>query len=381
MELKYGFISADDHVQEHPEVWTRRMSKAKWGDRIPHIERHADGSEGWVVDGQPVDLPGVALAGAAMPDRAYEPQRWEDVPAIAYKASERLTAMNVDGVDCSVLYPSVAGRAGETFGRLEDPGLELACVQAYNDFLIDEWATTSPRFIPQCIVPLSPIDATVSEIKRAVGKGHRGVVMPSVPMLLREVPHINEPAYDPVWATCQELEVPVCFHSGASRKIQFPPYAGFSPQIASAMEAITRPVSTVLVVANFLFSRILDRFPKLKVVFAETSLAWGAYELELADHQFERQRLHTEGYTLKPSELFKRQCYLVGWFDSTGLKTREHIGVGNLLWSTNFPQATSTWPESQRTIERCFEGIPPHERRQVLVDNADRLYRLSRRAH
>ena len=64
MELKYGFISADDHVQEHPEVWTKRMSKAKWGDRIPHVEREADGTERWVVDGKPVDLPGVALAGA-----------------------------------------------------------------------------------------------------------------------------------------------------------------------------------------------------------------------------------------------------------------------------------------------------------------------------
>ena len=39
MELKYGFISADDHVQEHPEVWTKRMSKAKWGERIPHVRR------------------------------------------------------------------------------------------------------------------------------------------------------------------------------------------------------------------------------------------------------------------------------------------------------------------------------------------------------
>ena len=375
MELKYGFISADDHVQEHPEVWTKRMSKAKWGDRIPHVER-SEGKERWVVDGTPVDLPGVAIAGAAMPDRALEPQRWEDVPSAAYKPSERLTAMDVDGVDYSVLYPAVAGRAGETFGGLEDAALELACVQAYNDWLIEEWAGASPRFIPQCIVPLAPIDATVTEIKRAVAKGHRGVVMPSVPMMLREVPHINEPAYDPVWATCQELGVPVCFHSGASRGIQFPPYPGFSPRINSAMEAITRPVSTVLVVANFLFSRILTRFPRLKVVFSETSLAWGAYELELADHQFERQRLHTEGYELLPSQLFKRQCYLVGWFDRTGLKTREHIGIGNMLWSTNFPQATSTWPESKQTIARCFDGIPDNERRQVLVDNAAKLYKL-----
>jgi hypothetical protein len=107
-----------------------------------------------------------------------------------------------------------------------------------------------------------------------------------------------------------------------------------------------------------------------------TSLAWGAYELELADHQFERQRLHTEGYTLKPSELFKRQCHLVGWFDRTGLKTREHIGVANMLWSTNFPQATSTWPESQHAIARCFEGIPDNEKRQVLVGNPAKLYKI-----
>jgi len=73
MELQYGFISADDHVQEHPEVWTARMSKAQWGDRIPRLERQADGAESWVVDGKPVESRGVALAGAAMPDRARNP--------------------------------------------------------------------------------------------------------------------------------------------------------------------------------------------------------------------------------------------------------------------------------------------------------------------
>jgi predicted TIM-barrel fold metal-dependent hydrolase len=318
----------------------------------------------------------VARAGATMPDRAREPQRWEDVPKAVYDAKERLTAMDVDGVDYSVLYPIVSGLAGETFGRLTDPELELACVQAYNDWLIEEWASVSKRFIPQCIVPLFPVEATVNEIKRAVAKGHRGVVYPAVPMMLRDVPHINEPVYDPVWATCQELDVPVCFHAGATRAIQFPPYAGFSPELAAAMEAITRPVSSVLIVANFLYSRILFRFPRLKVVFAETSLAWGAYELELADHQFERQRLHTEGYDMRPSELFRRQCYLTGWFDKTGLRTRYYIGVDNLLWSTNFPQGTSTWPTTREVIGRCFEGIPDHERRQILVDNAAKLYKL-----
>jgi len=376
MDRKFGFISVDDHAVEHPRVWTDRLPKAKWGERVPHVERRPDGSERWIVDGQELPLPGVAFAGAVMPDRAREPQCWEEVPATAAVPSERLKAMDVDGVDCSVLYPSVAGPAGETFGRLTDPKLELACARAYNDWLVDEWAAASPRFVPQCLVPLGPVEATVAELRRAVARGHRGLVFPATPMMLREVPHINEPYWDPVWAACQELEIPLCLHAGPSKAIQFPAYAGFSPGLAAAMEAITRPASSILIVANFLFSRILTRFPTLKVVFAETSLAWGAYELELADHQFERQRLHMEGYEHTPSELFRRQCYYTGWFDHTGVDTRQYIGVNNILWSSNFPLATSSWPNSRDFIARCFAGASAAERDQMLWNNAAALYHL-----
>lgn len=376
MQLKYGLISADDHVQEHPEVWTQRMSRSRWGDRIPHVERQPDGTEYWVVDGQKLPLAGVASVGAAMPDRVNDPQRWEEVPTPTYVPAERLQAMDADGVDYAVLYPTVAGLAGETFGRLTDPELELACVQVYNDWLIEAWASVSERFIPQCIVPIAPIEATVQEIRRAVQKGHRGVVFPAVPMHLRDVPHINEPVYDALWETCQELEVPVCFHAGSSRQMQFPAYADLSPGLAAALSALTRPVSTVPVVANFLYSRILMRHPRLRVVFAETSLAWGAYELETADHQFERQRLHLEGYELKPSEMFHRQCYMTGWYDRVAIEGRRYLGVENILWSTNFPLATSTWPTTRDYIARSFQGVPEDERARMLWGNAAQLYKL-----
>src|SRR5581483_8654160 len=114
-----GFISVDDHVQEHPEVWTKRLSKDKWGDRIPQIKRQANGSERWVVDGRVLPLTGVASAGALMADRARDPQRWADVPKMAYDPRERLKAMDADGVDYSVLYPTVAGDAGQVFGRIK----------------------------------------------------------------------------------------------------------------------------------------------------------------------------------------------------------------------------------------------------------------------
>ena len=376
MDLKYGFISADDHVQEHPEVWTSRLSKQKWGERIPHVEKQSDGSEYWVIDGRRISLAGVALAGALMGDRACEPKRWQDVPPMVYSAAERLKAMDIDGVDYSVLYPIVGGLAAETFGKLDDPDLELACVQAYNDWLIDEWASVSPRFVPQCIVPIWPMERTVAEIRRAVAKGHKGIIYPASPMELRAVPHINEPVYDPLWAVCEELGVPICFHSGASPKIQMRPGDGFSPAVAAAFSSVVRSVSSVAVVANFLISRVLHRFPKLKVVFAESSLGWGAYELEYADYQSEADGLPSEGYPLKPSELFQRQCYFTCWYDRMSVRVRRYLGTSNILWSSNFPLSTSTWPNSRQHADLSFVEIPVHEKRLMQWENAAKLYSL-----
>jgi predicted TIM-barrel fold metal-dependent hydrolase len=376
MELKHGLISADDHVQEHPEVWTSRMSRAKWGDRIPHLAQIHDDREEWMIEGWRIPLRGIALANAAMGDRAQEPKHWNEVPRAVFSPTERLKAMDIDGIDYSVLYPSVSGFAGQNFGSVVDPDLEIACVQAYNDWLIEEWAAVSPRFVPQCIVPIWPMDRTVAEITRAVKKGHKGVIYPASPMELRRVPHINDPAYDPLWATCQDLGVPVCFHAGGSAKIQMSAGAAFKPAVAAAFSDVVRSVSSIAVVANFLLARVLDRFPRLKVVFAESSIGWGAYELEYADYQSAADGLPSEGYTLKPSELFQRQCYFTCWYDQMSFRARRHRGIGNILWSSHFPLACSTWPDTRRHLESALADVPEDEKRQIQWENAAKLYRL-----
>ena len=377
MTTESSFISADEHVQEHPEVWTKRLSAAKWGNRIPHIEQKADGVERWIVDGREAALRGVADCGGVMSNRNHNPERWQEVPAAVYDPQERLQAMNADGVDYAVLYPTVAGVAGQTFGRITDPDLELACVQAYNDWLLDEWAGASERFIPQCIVPIFPAQAAIKEIRRSVANGHKGVIYPAVPMELRDVPHINDSVYDPLWATCQELAVPICFHAGASTAIQIPAYEGYSPTLAAAFQAITQPASTVSVLVNLLISKILLRFPQLKVILAESGLGWGAYLLEYTDYQSKGDQLHKNGYDLTPSEMFKRQCFLVGWYDQASLGVRRYIGTENILWSTQFPLATSTWPNSSDTIKKNFAGVADSDRRKILWDNAAKLYKIS----
>src|SRR4029079_19742282 len=100
----------------------------------------------------------------------------------------------------------------------------------------------------------------------------------------------------------------------------------FKPAVAAAFSDVVRSVSSIAVVANLLLARVLDRFPRLKVVFAESSIGWGAYELEYADYQSAADGLPSEGYALKPSELFQRQCYFTCWYDQLSPRARRHLG-------------------------------------------------------
>jgi predicted TIM-barrel fold metal-dependent hydrolase len=375
MSRRIEIFSAVDHVVEHPDVWTQRLSKSRWENRIPHLQRSQDGTDCWVFDGGKVPLSDVLQVGALITDRSRTPTQWSDVPESGFVPAERLKAMEQDGVQYSVLYPMAAGFSGQQFGAFRDADLELACVQAYNDWLVEEWASYSDRFIAQCLVPIWPTDSTVAEITRAHGKGHRGVIFSAVPMHLRDVPHINDAAYDPVWAICQDLGMPVCFHAGSSSQLQFPLAPTLAPQMAAALTAVIRPASAVFDLVNTLFSRILLRFPELKMVFAESTIGWGTFILEYADHQYAQD--HCE-YELKPSEMFKRQCYLTSWYDPVRINA-EHIGTRNILWSTNFPLANSTWPNTQAFIDKCFEGVTEEERRSILWDNAAMLYKIDSR--
>jgi predicted TIM-barrel fold metal-dependent hydrolase len=311
-----------------------------------------------------------------MPDRTTEPRTWEEIPRAAFEPQARLENNDRDGVDYSVHLPTVAAGAGENLSRIADDELQLACIRAYNDWLVQDWAAVSPRFIPQCLIPLTSIEDAVKEARRAVEAGHRGVLFPSIPMEIRDVPHLNEAAWDPFWATVAELNVPLVLPAGAPGPIQIPPDPRLSPRVAGAFQAITRAASHVPVMVNFLLSRIMLRHPTLKVVFAESALGWVAYLLEYTDHQFREDRVDTEGYELNPSGMFHRQGYVTGWYDRAGVRTRDIIGVDNIMWSTMFPQATSSFPDTKEMVGRSLDGVPKEERDKLLWGNAAALYRL-----
>jgi uncharacterized protein len=378
--MQSKFISVNEHVIESPDVWTSRLSKEKWGDRIPHIVRKSDGTDIWLIDGREVPLVGTGSAAACMPDHVAEPQQWDEIPSVITTPEKRAAAMDANGVSYAVLYPSVAGIGGEAFGKIEDPGLEMACVRAYNDWLIEHWAAYSPKFVPQCIVPLSSFEAIEAEIRRSVANGHKGVILPGIPDQVRKgAPHINDPRYDAVWRTCEELNVPVCFHAGIVPSMELEPYSGYSPAVAAAFRAITRPASGTAMLSNFLISKIFERFPKLKVVFAESAMGLTSFGIEGSDYGFRMWRLDERyGHKARPSALFRSNCFIVGWYDRTNLRgVADYLGTDSLLWTTKFPLGTSTWPDIQKQIDTSFSDMSGEERAKVLWSNPAALYGLN----
>ena len=390
MELKYGLISCDSHAQEHREAWTSRMSKAKWGDRIPHLAETTDIEamaipvdhpvERWVIDGRFAEKRGTVNCPTAMGDplRKTYPQRWEEVPRFVYDPKARLEAQDKDGVDAEVLFPNIAGQSGDLFVGF-DADFEIECVQAYNDLITEEWLAIGDRYVGLALIPYkSGIKATVAEIKRAIERGHKGIVMLAEPSQSAEgLPHINDPYWYPVWDACQDLDVPVHFHASAGmRKLSIDVWSGYTKNQVQAMFPTAAFGLQAQTIPNLLFSGILERFPRLKVVCAETGLGWVNYVIEACDHEWERRHLWTEGLTTRPSDLFHRQVYVDFWYEAAGVEQRHSIGMENIMWESDFPHSTSTWPESWTFIERTLKGVPQEERFQLMAGNAMKLYKM-----
>ena len=60
--------------------------------------------------------------------------------------------------------------------------------------------------------------------------------------------------------------------------------------------------------------------------------------------------------------------------DRTGLRNLAAIGDQNIMWGSDFPHPDGTWPDSQKILDRQFEGISTVSRRRILFENAAKLY-------
>ena len=375
MDLKHGLISADSHVAFERNAFVDRMPK--WGDKAPRVisyERDGRVTDGWATYGQAPDQQVCncpALMGDPFP---HWPERWEEVPEQAYDPEQRLQALDVDGVDAEVLFPNPPGALYYAYG---DAAFEMDAVRAYNDILA-EWAQVSPRYLPLAGIPwLQPAADIAREIERAVKAGHRGInAMGKMP---KGLPHLADRCWDPLWAVCQELGAAVHFHGSAGltagRSMRH--WEGFGERQAHTLMTSSSAVTPAQIIPQLIFSGITERFPRLKIVFAEAGIGGLNYVMAACDHEWETRQLWTEGLPTRPSEAVRRQMFVNFWFEAEGIKLRHDIGIDNLMWESDFPHVASYYPRSRESVERVLGGVDEADRAKLLYENAMRIYQVA----
>ncbi|HVX19103.1 MAG TPA: amidohydrolase family protein [Acidimicrobiales bacterium] len=384
---RFKVIDTDSHVIEPYDLWTSRLSVKKWGDKVPHVKFDEELQEdAWYFGDERISAAaGSAQAGWSQfpPDH---PPRLADVDPATWDPHKRLAWMDEHGIWAQVLYPNVAGFGAGKYLALGDHELKLACVQAYNDFLV-EYASAAPdRYIPIMAVPFWDLDATVAEIERAADLGHKGIIMSGEPAFWG-LPKLTHPYWDGLWAAAQDAELSINFHIGSGDMSLFDsPYEGSGRHANYASFSMQFGMSNAKPIALLITGGVAHRFPRLKFVSVESGVGWLPFALGGLDWQWKNCGVPLEHpeYDLLPSEYFKRQFYGCFWFETdSALAAIEQLGPECILYETDFPHPTCMSPgpatsavSPREFIARELGGFPKAALQRVLHDNAAELYHL-----
>ncbi len=375
-------IDVDTHITEPGDLWTSRLP-AKFKDQAPRIVRDPETSiETWRIGDTQGFLPVGFTAVAGWPEPFPEaPRNMDEVPKAAYDASARIEYMDRVGIWAMALYPNVGGFGSQAFLSLQDPELMLACVRAYNDFLID-WISPDPRrFIPILATPFWDVEASVAEIERCAKIGHQGVLFTGEPQS-HGMPILGSPHWDPLWAAAQACDLPVSFHIGAGTFDD-----GYTPEriettgmgSTNGFAAISLFLDNGKQLTDLLFSGVLPRFPELKFLSVESGIGFIPFVLEACDYTFEYGRVRSEKpeFKLKPSEYFARQVYGCYIFEEHAPRElMDAIGVDNILFETDYPHPVCLYGNVREKIDAALGDATPEAQRKVLFENAAKLYKI-----
>jgi predicted TIM-barrel fold metal-dependent hydrolase len=374
-------IDVDAHVTEPASLWVDRLPE-KWRDQAPHVRRGDDGKDRWYVGDGEVMLTVGHTATAGWPDPfPAAPPTFEETPAAARDPHARLALLDDLGIGAQVLYPNVGGFGNQAFLALDDAALRLACVQAYNDW-ITEWAAAAPeRLLPVTAVPFWDVEATVAEVERGAGMGHRGILFTGEPQRFG-LPLLGDRHWDPLWRVAAETANPISFHLGGGDFTgPFTPERmavhGIGPTYVKATVQLF--LDNGVQILDLLLSGVLARHPDTRFVSVESGVGFLPFVLEAADYAFDEAAVRRERpeFALLPSEYFARQVYGCWFFEETALQRLvDKIGAANILFETDYPHPICLYGNVRAKIDAALAGVAPALRHQLLWANAAALYRV-----
>jgi predicted TIM-barrel fold metal-dependent hydrolase len=372
-ELWCPFISVDDHVLEPPTIFKDRLSE-RLRERAPYVEHDEDGVPYWIV-GRRRESISILNGAAGRPISEWDgaPQRFDEFRDGVANVHARILDMDLDGVWASLCFPSITfGFAGSHLLALNDPELGLACVKAWNDWMVDEWCGSYPdRFIP-CQLPWlgNPNDAA-EEIRRNAERGFRAVSFSENPEGIG-LPNIYSGHWDPFFAACEETGTVINLHVGSSGTIQ-------RPSSSSPVEVTTAlfPVNAVLAAVDWVFAKVPLRFPDLQIVLSEGGISWVPAILERLDRAY-RQREASRAWGMHdphPGDVLRDHFWFASIEDHAAFKTLDLIGEDHVMVESDYPHRDSTWPQSQEMLRSELSHLPLRSIHKACFENASILYR------
>ncbi len=375
------FIDADTHITEPGDVWTSRLPR-KFQDEAPRMVRTDDGVDVWQFGTRERKIPvgATAVAGWHEPFPAI-PRNIDECPPASYDAKARLEYMDEIGAWAMALYPNIGGFGSETFLGLGDPELMLACVRAYNDWLI-EWISPAPhRFIPVMATPFWDVEAAAAEIRRCREIGHKAILFTSAPQDFG-MPLLGDPHWNPIWETAQDVDLPISLHIGSGdfqdqiiNPERFTAH-GIGPTTVQGSMSIL--LTNAIQLMDVMMSGILPRNPGLRMVSVESGIGWLPFVKEALDHGFAYANVSKEKpeFRKRPSEYLREQVWACTFFEEFATHhCLDEIGADRVLFETDYPHPICLYGDEVREkIDAAFGDLPKEVRDKVLFSNAAELY-------
>ena len=343
-------------------------------DYRPYLaRRHHDDFDAWVST---YEIPYEDLTG---PDGS---RNWD--------SDRRLADLEADGIVAEVIYPNTVPPFFPKVSLTDQPpaansgDLERrwAGLQAHNRWLADFCAAAPGRRAGIAQIMLHDLDAAVAEVRWAKAAGLTGgVLLPGTPPGSSLVPLYDADYYEPLWAVCEELGMPVNHHSGSAA----PPMGDANVDKVVFLLEVTWWAHRAL--THLMVSGALERHPGLQLVFTEQGTAWIPPELARLDYFFGRMGTAigsqeyewgcpvVSGLSLKPSEYWARQCRVGASFIRPEEAAMRHaVGVDRIMWGSDYPHKEASFPFSLAALRASFAPVDPVEAQAMLGGNAAQAY-------
>lgn len=374
MALPFKLVSADSHIAEPPDLWTKRID-SRFRDRAPRVLFLGDGDYFSLDNAHPPKEGSEHGVGLLATKRKYtNPEnydfgfngRWKDVPEAGYDPDARIKELDREGIEAELIYTSFGLRM---YG-LPDREFRYACFRAFNDWLAEFCAAAPKPLFGIAMIPTDDPDRDVKELERCAKMGMRGVML-SIAQESGEA-YIDK-RFEKLWTAAAALKMPVSLHVAASEtsfRATGNMWSDFSCGFTPTMYSIT----------SMIFSGLFDRHPTLKVLSVENDASWALAVLERMDDRWQHDKAWAWGDAMtsgrKPSQIFHDQIACTFMRDRTAILNREIIGAKNIMWGSDYPHFDGAWPNSGSTLEKQFSGIPVADQIKIGRTNAIEMYDL-----